>query len=155
MAELTIRPEEIRDALEKFVAAYEPGTATREEIGVVTEAGDGIARIEGLPSTMTNELLQFEDGTLGIALNLDVREIGVVILGEFSGIEQGGIVRRTGEVLSVPVANQMIDKDMQHWDMLMRARWHFWLSSKSHVAKAMVRKIRVFMLHPRRGCACR
>ena len=53
MAELTIRPEEIRDALEKFVAAYEPGTATREEIGVVTEAGDGIARIEGLPSTWT------------------------------------------------------------------------------------------------------
>ena len=105
MAELTIRPEEIRDALEKFVAAYEPGTATREEIGVVTEAGDGIARIEGLPSTMTNELLQFEDGTLGIALNLDVREIGVVILGEFSGIEQGGIVRRTGEVLSVPVGD--------------------------------------------------
>ena len=105
MAELTIRPEEIRDALERFVAAYEPGTATREEIGVVTEAGDGIARIEGLPSTMTNELLQFEDGTLGIALNLDVREIGVVILGEFSGIEQGGIVRRTGEVLSVPVGD--------------------------------------------------
>lgn len=105
MAELTIRPEEIRDALEKFVAAYEPGTATREEVGVVTEAGDGIARIEGLPSTMTNELLQFEDGTLGIALNLDVREIGVVILGEFSGIEQGGIVRRTGEILSVPVGD--------------------------------------------------
>ena len=105
MAELTIRPEEIRDALEKFVAAYEPGTATREEVGVVTEAGDGIARIEGLPSTMTNELLQFEDGTLGIALNLDVREIGVVILGEFTGIEQGGIVRRTGEILSVPVGD--------------------------------------------------
>jgi F-type H+-transporting ATPase subunit alpha len=105
MAELTIRPEEIRDALEKFVAAYEPGTATREEVGVVTEAGDGIARIEGLPSTMTNELLRFEDGTLGIALNLDVREIGVVILGEFTGIEQGGIVRRTGEVLSVPVGD--------------------------------------------------
>jgi len=105
MAELTIRPEEIRDALEKFVAAYEPGTATREEVGVVTEAGDGIARIEGLPSTMTNELLQFEDGTLGIALNLDVREIGVVILGEFSGIEQGGVVRRTGEILSVPVGD--------------------------------------------------
>ncbi len=105
MAELTIRPEEIRDALEKFVAAYEPGTATREEVGVVTEAGDGIARVEGLPSTMTNELLRFEDGTLGIALNLDVREIGVVILGEFSGIEQGGIVRRTGEILSVPVGD--------------------------------------------------
>jgi F-type H+-transporting ATPase subunit alpha len=79
MAELTIRPEEIRDALERFVSSYEPETAAREEVGRVTEAGDGIARVEGLPSTMTNELLEFEDGTLGIALNLDVREIGVVV----------------------------------------------------------------------------
>ena len=76
MAELTIRPEEIRDALERFVSSYEPEAAGREEVGHVTEAGDGIARIEGLPSTMTNELLEFEDGTLGIALNLDTREIG-------------------------------------------------------------------------------
>jgi len=105
MAELTIRPEEIRDALERFVASYEPGAATREEVGVVTEAGDGIARIEGLPSTMTNELLRFENGTLGIALNLDVREIGVVILGDFTGIEEGRTVRRTGEILSVPVGD--------------------------------------------------
>ncbi len=105
MAELTIRPEEIRDALERFVASYEPGAAAREEVGVVTEAGDGIARIEGLPSTMTNELLRFENGTLGIALNLDVREIGVVILGDFSGIEEGRTVRRTGEILSVPVGD--------------------------------------------------
>jgi len=105
MAELTIRPEEIRDALAKFVSSYQPGAAAREEVGIVTEAGDGIARVQGLPSTMTNELLQFENGTLGIALNLDVREIGVVILGEFSGIEEGQTVRRTGEVLSVPVGD--------------------------------------------------
>jgi F-type H+-transporting ATPase subunit alpha len=105
MTELTIRPEEIRDALEKFVQSYQPGAATREEVGVVTEAGDGIARVEGLPSTMTNELLQFENGTLGIALNLDVREIGVVILGDFSGIEEGQTVKRTGEILSVPVGD--------------------------------------------------
>ncbi|MEI7548989.1 MAG: F0F1 ATP synthase subunit alpha [Actinomycetes bacterium] len=110
MAELTIRPEDIRDALAKFVQSYDPGTAARDEIGTVTEAGDGIARVEGLPSTMTNELLKFEDGTLGIALNLDVREIGVVILGGFSGIEEGMPVRRTGEVLSVPVGDGFLGR---------------------------------------------
>src|SRR6476619_7462441 len=75
MTELSIRPEEIRDALDNFVQSYEPGTASREEVGRVTDAGDGIAHVEGLPSAMTNELLQFEDGTLGLALNLDVHEI--------------------------------------------------------------------------------
>ena len=105
MAELTIRPEEIRDALDNFVQTYEPNAATREEIGRVIDAGDGIAHVEGLPSAMTNELLQFEDGTLGLALNLDVHEIGVVILGDFSGIEEGQTVKRTGEVLSVPVGD--------------------------------------------------
>jgi len=110
MVELTIRPDEIREALQRFVTEYEPDTANREEVGVVAEAGDGIARVEGLPSTMTNELLEFEDGTLGIALNLDVREIGVVILGEFSGIEEGQQVRRTGEVLSVPVGDAYLGR---------------------------------------------
>jgi len=110
MAELTIRPEDIRDALAKFVQSYDPGTAARDEIGTVTEAGDGIARVEGLPSTMTNELLKFEDGTLGIALNLDVREIGVVILGGFGGIVEGMPVRRTGEVLSVPVGDGFLSR---------------------------------------------
>ncbi len=110
MAELTIRPEEIRDALANFVKSYDPGIAARDEIGTVTEAGDGIARIEGLPSTMTNELLKFENGTLGLALNLDVREIGVVILGEFTGIEEGTTVRRTGEILSVPVGDAFLGR---------------------------------------------
>ncbi|MCF2531353.1 F0F1 ATP synthase subunit alpha [Yinghuangia soli] len=105
MAELTIRPEEIRDALERFVDSYEPDTASREEVGTVSECMDGIAKVEGLPSVMANELLKFEDGTLGLALNLDVREIGVVILGDFSAIEEGQTVRRTGEVLSVPVGD--------------------------------------------------
>jgi F-type H+/Na+-transporting ATPase subunit alpha len=105
MAELTIRPEEIRDALERFVESYEPSGATTEEVGVVVECGDGIARVSGLPSAMANELVEFEDGTRGIALNLDVREIGVVILGEFSQIEEGQRVKRTGEVLSVPVGD--------------------------------------------------
>ncbi len=103
MAELTIRPEEIRDALENFVQSYQPDAASREEVGTVSVAGDGIAKVEGLPSAMANELLKFEDGTLGLALNLEEREIGAVILGEFSGIEEGQTVRRTGEVLSVAV----------------------------------------------------
>jgi len=110
MAELTIRPEEIRDALERFVSSYTPDLASREEVGRVTEAGDGIARIEGLPSTMANELLRFGDGTLGIALNLDVREIGAVILGPFAGIEEGQTVKRTGEILSVPVGDGFLGR---------------------------------------------
>src|SRR6266516_4415461 len=110
MAELTIRPEDIRSALERFVKEYEPDAASREEIGTVAECGDGIARVEGLPSAMTNELLLFEDGTRGIALNLDVREIGVVILGDFSKIDEGQQVRRTGEVLSVPVGDGFLGR---------------------------------------------
>jgi F-type H+-transporting ATPase subunit alpha len=110
MAELTIRPQEIRDALERFVEAYEPGTASTEEVGVVVEAGDGIARVSGLPSVMANELLEFEDGTRGLALNLDVREIGVVVLGAFSQIEEGQRVKRTGEVLSVPVGDGFLGR---------------------------------------------
>ena len=110
MTELSIRPEEIRDALDNFVQSYEPGTASREEVGRVTDAGDGIAHVEGLPSAMTNELLQFEDGTLGLALNLDVHEIGVVILGDFYGIEEGQEVKRTGEVLSVPVGDEFLGR---------------------------------------------
>jgi F-type H+/Na+-transporting ATPase subunit alpha len=110
MAELTIRPEEIRDALTRFVEEYEPEGAAREEVGTVVEAGDGIARVEGLPSAMANELLEFEDGTRGLALNLDTREIGVVILGEFSGIEEGQRVRRTGEIQSVPVGDGFLGR---------------------------------------------
>ncbi|WP_326687919.1 MULTISPECIES: F0F1 ATP synthase subunit alpha [unclassified Streptomyces] len=105
MAELTIRPDEIRDALENFVQSYTPDAASREEVGTVSAASDGIAKVEGLPSVMANELLKFEDGTLGLALNLEEREIGAVVLGEFSGIEEGQPVHRTGEVLSVPVGD--------------------------------------------------
>jgi F-type H+-transporting ATPase subunit alpha len=110
MAELKIQPNEIRDALANFVKSYDPGTAARDEVGIVSQAGDGIARVEGLPSTMANELLQFENGTLGLALNLDVREIGVVILGDYAGIEEGTSVRRTGEVLSVPVGDGFLGR---------------------------------------------
>jgi F-type H+-transporting ATPase subunit alpha len=110
MAELTIRPEEIRDALDSFVQSYDPGTASREEVGRVSEAADGIARVEGLPGVMANELLTFQDGTLGLALNLDVREIGCVVLGEFSGIEEDQEVKRTGEILSVPVGDAFLGR---------------------------------------------
>ena len=112
MSELTIRPEEIRDALDEFVRSYEPTGASTEEVGRVTEAGDGIARVEGLPGVMANELVRFGDeaGTLGLALNLDVREIGVVVLGEFTGIEEGLEVRRTGEVLSVPIGDDYLGR---------------------------------------------
>jgi F-type H+/Na+-transporting ATPase subunit alpha len=104
MAELTISADEIRSAIQSYVTEYSPDIS-REEVGTVTEAGDGIARVEGLPSVMTNELLEFESGVRGLALNLDVREVGAVILGDFAGIEEGQQVRRTGEVLSVPVGD--------------------------------------------------
>jgi len=105
MAELTISPDEIRDALQDFVKSYEPSKTATTEVGYVTTAGDGIAHVEGLPSVMANELIKFADGTLGLAQNLDEDEIGVVVLGEFAGIVEGMEVHRTGEVLSVPVGD--------------------------------------------------
>src|SRR4051794_7468817 len=105
MANVTISPEEIRAALDTYVKSYEPKGTVTDEVGRVSLAGDGIAQVEGLPGCMANELLRFEDGTLGLALNLDVRAIGVVVLGEFTGIEEGQEVRRTGEVLSVAVGD--------------------------------------------------
>src|SRR5213595_1114056 len=109
MAELTISSDEIRGALERYVSSYTP-EISREEVGVVADAGDGIAHVEGLPSAMANELLEFADGTLGVALNLDVREIGVVVLGDFAGIEEGQQVKRTGRVLSVPVGDAFLGR---------------------------------------------
>ena len=110
MADLTINADDVRNALNEFAASYDPGSAERTEVGRVISAADGIARVEGLPSTMANELLRFEDGTLGMAQNLDTREIGVVVLGEFSGIEEGQEVTRTGEVLSVPVGDNFLGR---------------------------------------------
>ena len=109
MTELTIQPDEIRNAIQRNVAAFETGN-TRDEVGRVLETGDGIARVEGLHSAMTNELLEFKGGLLGIALNLDVREIGAVLLGDGSKIEEGQEVRRTGEVLSVPVGDGFLGR---------------------------------------------
>ena len=84
-ADLSISADEIRDALKEFVKAYEPGKPAATEVGYVTDAGDGIAHVEGLPGVMANELIRFADGTLGLAQNLDENEIGVVVLGEFAG----------------------------------------------------------------------
>jgi F-type H+/Na+-transporting ATPase subunit alpha len=109
MAELTISSDEIRGALERYVSSYTP-EVSREEVGIVSDAGDGIAHVEGLPSAQANELLEFADGTLGVALNLDVREIGVVVLGEFAGIEEGQPVKRTGRVLSVPIGDAFLGR---------------------------------------------
>jgi F-type H+/Na+-transporting ATPase subunit alpha len=109
MAELTISADDIQGAIAAYVSSFEAGTG-REEIGTVIDAGDGIAHVEGLPSVMTQELLEFTGGVLGVALNLDEHSVGAVILGEFDKIEEGQQVKRTGEVLSVPVGDEFLGR---------------------------------------------
>ncbi|HEX9337082.1 MAG TPA: F0F1 ATP synthase subunit alpha [Pseudonocardiaceae bacterium] len=109
MAELTISSDEIRSAIENYVTTFSPET-TREEVGIVSDTGDGIAHVEGLPSVMAQELLEFPGGVLGVAQNLDAREIGAVILGDYEHIEEGQEVRRTGRVLSVPVGDGFLGR---------------------------------------------
>ncbi|WP_149361964.1 F0F1 ATP synthase subunit alpha [Lolliginicoccus suaedae] len=104
MAELTISSDEIRSAIQNYTASFTP-ESSREEVGQVIDASDGIAHVSGLPSAMANELLEFAGGVLGVALNLDDRQIGAVILGDFDKIEEGQEVKRTGDVLSVPVGD--------------------------------------------------
>lgn len=105
MTDLGISPDEIRAALDSYVESFKPVDTAVEEVGHVTETADGIAQVEGLPGAMANELLRFEDGTLGLAMNLEPSKIGTVVLGDFSQIEEGQEVRRTGEVLSVAVGD--------------------------------------------------
>ena len=109
MAELTISANDIEGAIASYVSSFEAGTG-REEIGTVIDAGDGIAHVEGLPSVMTQELLEFAGGVLGVALNLDEHSVGAVILGDFEKIEQGQQVKRTGQVLSVPVGDGFLGR---------------------------------------------
>jgi F-type H+-transporting ATPase subunit alpha len=109
MAELTISADDIQGAIEEYVSSFTADTA-REEIGTVIDAGDGIAHVEGLPSVMTQELLEFPGGVLGVALNLDEHNVGTVILGDFEKIEEGQQVKRTGEVLSVPVGDAFLGR---------------------------------------------
>ncbi|MEE3848707.1 F0F1 ATP synthase subunit alpha [Gordonia sp. LSe1-13] len=109
MAELTISPDEIKGAIEQYVSSFE-AEASRDEVGTITDTADGIAHVSGLPSAMANELLQFEGGVLGVALNLDEDEIGCVILGDYESLEEGQQVSRTGEVLSVPVGDKFLGR---------------------------------------------
>ena len=109
MAELTISAADIEGAIEDYVSSFASDSG-REEIGTVIDAGDGIAHVEGLPSVMTQELLEFSGGVLGVALNLDEHSVGAVILGEFEKIEEGQQVKRTGEVLSVPVGDEFLGR---------------------------------------------
>ena len=102
MAELTISSDEIRSAIANYTSSYSP-EASREEVGVVTAAADGIAQVSGMPSVMANELLEFPGGVIGVAQNLDTDTVGVVILGNFESLKEGDEVKRTGEVLSIPV----------------------------------------------------
>ena len=110
MAELTISPDSIRDALKDFVDSYDAGSAGAVEVGHVLDASDGIAHVEGLPGVMANELITFSNGVLGLAQNLDEDEIGVIVLGEFDEIVEGMEVKRTGEVLSVPVGDAFLGR---------------------------------------------
>jgi F-type H+-transporting ATPase subunit alpha len=109
MAELTISADDIQSAVEEYVSSFTADTA-REEIGTVIDCGDGIAHVEGLPSVMTQELLEFPSGVLGVALNLDEHNVGTVVLGDFEKIEEGQQVKRTGEVLSVPVGDAFLGR---------------------------------------------
>ncbi|MGU3292301.1 F0F1 ATP synthase subunit alpha [Williamsia sp. M5A3_1d] len=109
MAELTISSDEIKGAIEQYVSSF-TAEASREEVGVVTDTSDGIAHVSGLPGAMANELLEFPGGVLGVALNLDEDEIGVVILGDYESIEEGQQVSRTGDVLSVPVGDKFLGR---------------------------------------------
>ncbi|WP_204806765.1 F0F1 ATP synthase subunit alpha [Mycobacterium riyadhense] len=109
MADLTISADDIQSAIEEYVSSFTSDTS-REEVGTVVDAGDGIAHVEGLPSVMTQELLEFPGGVLGVALNLDEHSVGAVILGDFENIEEGQQVKRTGEVLSVPVGDGFLGR---------------------------------------------
>ena len=109
MAELTISADDIQSAIEEYVGSFTSDTS-REEVGTVIDAGDGIAHVEGLPSVMTQELLEFPGGVLGVALNLDEHSVGTVILGDFEKIEEGQQVKRTNEVLSVPVGDAFLGR---------------------------------------------
>jgi len=109
MAELTINADEITAALQQYVEGYTPSVGT-EQVGRIVEVGDGIARVTGLPGAAVNEILEFEDGTEGLALNLDEETIGAVILGEDTGLEEEQLVKATGRILSVKVGDALLGR---------------------------------------------
>mgnify|MGYP003326101486 CR=1 FL=1 len=109
MAELTINADEITAALQQYVEGYTPSVGT-EQVGRIVEVGDGIARVTGLPGAAVNEILEFEDGTEGLALNLDEETIGAVILGDDTGLEEEQLVKATGRILSVKVGDALLGR---------------------------------------------
>jgi F-type H+/Na+-transporting ATPase subunit alpha len=109
MTELTISASEITEALRKHVTDFDP-TVTAEQVGRVVEVGDGIARVSGLPEAKVNELLEFEDGTMGLAMNLDEETIGCVVLGSVDNIEEEQVVRSTGRILSMYVGDALLGR---------------------------------------------
>jgi F-type H+-transporting ATPase subunit alpha len=109
MAELSINANEIGEALKRNVSGFNPGVSV-EQVGRITEVGDGIARVSGLPNASVNELLEFEGGDLGLALNLDEDSIGAVVLGEVDQLQEGQTVKSTGRILSVPVGDALLGR---------------------------------------------
>ncbi|MCB0978494.1 MAG: F0F1 ATP synthase subunit alpha, partial [Acidimicrobiales bacterium] len=109
MAELTINTEDIAAALRRNLEGFTPDLAAAQ-VGRVMEVGDGIARVSGLPDAAVNEMLEFEDGTIGLALNLDEDSIGAVVLGDVDSIAEGQVVRATGEILAVPCGDGLLGR---------------------------------------------
>jgi len=109
MADITLSAGDIAAAITKGLEGYTPDLAKRT-VGRIAEVGDGIARVSGLPDCAVNELLEFEDGTVGLALNLDEESIGAVVLGDADGIEEGQAVQATGRILSIPVGDALLGR---------------------------------------------
>src|SRR3954467_572652 len=109
MSDFTIDPGDIADVLRRNLEGFEPDMSV-SQVGRILEVGDGIARISGLPDAAVNELLEFEDGTLGLALNLDEESIGAVVLGASSSIEEDQTVKATGRILAVPVGDGVLGR---------------------------------------------
>jgi F-type H+-transporting ATPase subunit alpha len=134
MAELTINADEIAAALRKHVGTFTPALA-KDQVGRILEVGDGIARVSGLPDTAVNELLEFEGGTLGLALNLDEDSIGAVVLGQSDQVEEGHTAKNTGRILSVPVGDALIGRVV---NALGQA-----IDGKGPIANTQVRRLEV------------
>src|SRR3954449_8946039 len=109
MAELSFNPQDITAALRKNLEGYSPQTEVAT-VGRIIEVGDGIARVSGLPGAAVNELLEFENGTVGLALNLDEDSIGAVVLGDVEGIDEGQTVKATGQILSISVGDALLGR---------------------------------------------
>jgi F-type H+-transporting ATPase subunit alpha len=109
MAELTINTTDIASALQRNLEGFKPDISL-SQVGRILEVGDGIARVSGLPDVGVNEILEFEDGTFGLALNLDEESIGAVVLGEGTEIQEGQTVKATGRILSVPVGDALLGR---------------------------------------------